>query len=61
MLETLAGIVIDSGLQVTGWAVMKGITFGRYRGFQPEDVLFEGLLGFATLAIAVSCVYWWLF
>jgi hypothetical protein len=54
MLESLAAIVLDSGLQTVGWAVMKAVTFGRYRGFQPEDILFEGTLGFVTLA-AVGC------
>lgn len=49
MLESLAAVVIDSGLQTVGWAVMKAVTFGRYRGFQSEDILFEGTLGFATL------------
>lgn len=57
MLESLAGIVIDSGLQTVGWAVMKAVTFGRYRGFQPEDILFEGTLGFVTLAAVGYGVY----
>ena len=51
MLELLATGLIDSGFQAVGWGVMKGVTFGRYRGFRPEDILFEGLLGFATLML----------
>ena len=60
MMEGLAGIIIDSGLQAIGWAVMKGITLGRYRGFRAEDILFEGALGFITLSIVGYCVYRWL-
>ena len=57
MLESLAAIVIDSGLQTVGGAVMKAVTFGRYRGFQPEDILFEGTLGFVTLVAVGYGVY----
>ena len=61
MLDWLALIIIDSGLQAIGWAVLKGITLGRYRGFQPEDVLFEATLGFITLSLVAYGVYRWLF
>lgn len=61
MLELLAGIVIDTGLQAVGWGVLKGVSFGRYRGFQPEDVLLEATVGFMTLAVAGYCIYRWLF
>jgi hypothetical protein len=58
MLNLLAGIIIDSGLQAVGWAVMKG---NHARSFQPEDVLFEATLGFVTLSLAGYGVYRWLF
>jgi hypothetical protein len=61
MLEMLASIIIDSGLQSVGWGVLKAVSFGRYRGFQPEDVVLEATLGFITLAVAGYCVYRWLF
>ena len=61
MLELLASGLINSGLQGVGWGVMKAVTFGRYRGFQPEDILFEGLLGFATLALVCYGAYRLLF
>ena len=51
MLELLANGIIDCGLQGIGWGVMKAVTFGRYRGFQPEDILFEGLVGFAAVSL----------
>ena len=30
--------------------VLKGITLGRYRGFQPRDMLHEGAIGLAVVA-----------
>jgi len=57
VLQFLFEVVIHGGLQAVGWAVMKAVTFGRYRGFQPEDMLFEGLLGFATVAAVGYGVY----
>ena len=61
MLGLLASIIIDSGLQAVGWAVMKGVSFGRYRGFQPEDVVLEATIGFITLSAVGYGVYRWLF
>jgi hypothetical protein len=61
MLDLLAHGIIDCGLQGVGWGVMKAVTFGRYRGFQPEDVLFEGLVGFATVSAAGYGAYRLLF
>jgi hypothetical protein len=60
MLELLAKIVIDTGLQAVGWGVLKGVSFGRYRGFQPEDVLLEATLGFVTLSVAAYGIYCWM-
>lgn len=61
MLELLASGIVDCGLQGIGWGVMKVVTFGRYRGFQPEDILFEGLLGFATVSVVCYTAYRLLF
>lgn len=61
MLDLLASGLIDSGLQGIGWGVMKAVTFGRYRGFRPEDIVFEGLLGFATLSLVCYVGYRLLF
>ena len=61
MLELLANSVIDCGLQGIGWGVLKAVTFGRYRGFQPEDILFEGGLGFVTVALVCYGAYRFLF
>lgn len=61
MLDTVASIVIDSGLQAVGWGVLKIVTFGRYQGFKPEDVLVEATLGVITLAALGYGIYRWVF
>jgi len=57
MLQVIAGVIIDTGLQAVGWAVLKGISFGRYRGFRAEDIVLEGTIGFAILAAVVYGSY----
>ena len=43
-----------------GWAVLKVVTLGRYRGFRDGDVLVEGSLGLVTIAACCFLVYrWW--
>jgi hypothetical protein len=61
MLQSLVEVIIESGLQAVGWAVLKVLTFGRYRGFQTEDMLREGALGLLTLGVAgyVAYRFWW--
>ena len=61
MLEFVLEVVIGSSLQAIGWAVLKVVTFGRYRGFQPEDIALEGCLGFATVAVVGYGAYRWVF
>jgi hypothetical protein len=61
MLDSIASVVIDTGLRAVGWAVMKGVSFGWYRGFQPEDVVLEATLGFITLSAVGHGVYRWFF
>jgi len=50
MLQSIIETILESGLQAIGWAVLKSITLGRYRGFQPEDILHEGVVGLAVIA-----------
>jgi hypothetical protein len=61
MIQAVIETIFDVGFQGIGWAVLKGITFGRYRGFQPEDLHLEGTVGFATVALVCYGVYWLLF
>jgi hypothetical protein len=60
MLQVIVEGLVDFGLQAIGWAVLKVVTFGRYRGFRPEDVLIEGLVGFATVAAVLYGLWRWL-
>lgn len=57
MLDFLAGAIFDTGLQATGWAVMKAVTLGHYRGGKPEDVVFEGSLGAVFWLIGAVSAY----
>jgi hypothetical protein len=61
MLEFFFEVVIQNGLQAIGWAVLKVVTFGRYRGFQPENIALEGSLGFATVVVVGYGTYLWFF
>ena len=61
MLEFVFEVVIRSGLQAIGWAVLMVVTFGRYRGFQEEDIILEGSLGFATVVVVGYGASRWFF
>ena len=61
MLQGLMEVVIEGALQAIGWGVMKAVTLGRYRGFRPEDILFEGAVGLATVFAIGYAAYRWLF
>jgi hypothetical protein len=61
MLECFFGVVIEGGLRTIGWAVLKVVTFGRYRGFKPDDLVLEGSVGVASLALVGYGVYRWFF
>jgi len=50
MLQFIVETILESGLQAIGWVVLKGVTLGRYRGFQPTDMLHEGAIGLAVMA-----------
>ena len=57
ILQSLFEVIVESGLQAVGWATLKGLTLGRYRGFQPEDILHEGAVGLAVLGAVGYGVY----
>lgn len=61
VLELVASFVVDNVLQAVGWAVLKVGSFGRYRGFQPEDVALEATVGGITLAVAGYGLFVWVF
>jgi hypothetical protein len=60
MLQFVIEVVFEGGLRVVGWAAMKVITFGRYRGFQPEDMHLEGFAGLCVIAVAFYGGWRWL-
>lgn len=59
MLQHLIETIIENSIQAIGWCVLKVVTFGRYRGFESEDMLREGAAGLATLAILGGTIYRW--
>lgn len=60
MLQSLVETILESGLQAIGWAVLKCISFGRYRGFGAQDTLREGAVGLAALAaVGYGAYRWW--
>jgi hypothetical protein len=44
--------------QIIGWAVLKAVTLGRYRGFRSNTLLLEGAVGFAAVAAGCAVIYW---
>lgn len=60
MLHGILEVLILEAPRGVGWAVLKVVTLGRYRGFRDGDVLVEGSLGLVTIAASCFLVYrWW--
>lgn len=60
MLQGIVEMLILEAPRGVGWAVLKVVTLGRYRGFRDGDVLVEGSLGLVTIAASCFLVYrWW--
>jgi hypothetical protein len=59
MIQAIIEAIIQYGFQSVGWAVMKIVTLGRYRGFNSDDMLSEGALGFATILLVGYGTYRW--
>jgi hypothetical protein len=60
MLQGIVEMLILEAPRGVGWAVLKVVTAGQYRGFRDDDVLVEGSLGLVTLAACWFLVYrWW--
>jgi len=59
MIQALIETIFEYSLQAVGWAVLKAVTLGRYRGFEFDDMLREGALGLLTVACAVYALYRW--
>jgi hypothetical protein len=59
MIQGIVEVIIEYGFQSVGWAVMKIVTLGRYRGFKSDDMLREGALGLATVLAVGYAIYRW--
>jgi hypothetical protein len=53
IIETLLDLVLRS----IGWAVLKIVTLGRYRGWGRDDLLVEGAVGLSAIALAIYLAY----
>jgi hypothetical protein len=50
--------VLQEIIRWLGWAALKLLTLGRYRGGLPADMLAEGAIGFALIvAVGIMLVY----
>ena len=49
--------VIEDIIRWLGWAALKLLTVGRYRGGQPADTLAEGAIGFGLIVAVAILAY----
>jgi hypothetical protein len=49
--------VIEDVIRWLGWAALKLLTLGRYRGGQSADLLAEGAIGFLLIVGVAILVY----
>ena len=59
MIQSIIQVIIESGFQAVGWAVLKIVTLGRYQGFTSDDMVGEGALGLATVLAVGYAIYRW--
>jgi hypothetical protein len=59
MIQAIVETIVEYGFQGVGWAVLKVVTLGRYRGFESDDMLREGALGLLTVLAAGYAIYRW--
>ncbi len=57
MIEVIAETVIEFVPRTIGWAVLKVVTFGRYRGFRDDDRLVEGGVGLVAITVVCAVAY----
>ena len=58
MLHVMVEGLFEVVPQVTGWAVLKTVTLGRYRGFRSDTLLLEGTVGLVAIAAGCVAIYW---
>lgn len=60
MLQAIIEGIIEFGFRTFGWAVLKVLTLGRYRGFEQKDLAREGAVGLATVLAIGYALYRWI-
>lgn len=56
VLEDVVRVLIENGIRVVGLAVLKVITFGRYKSAGSSSLLVEGGVGLLAIAAALAAV-----
>ena len=50
LLAIVEGVIYEVP-RIIGWAVMKAVTMGRYRGFRDADMVVEGAVGLGVIGL----------
>jgi hypothetical protein len=60
LIDWVMQSVVEFIPRAIGWACLKLLTLGRYRGFRQEDLLLEGGFGLAVIAaLCITGYLWW--
>jgi hypothetical protein len=57
MLLAIVEVVILEVPRLIGWAALKTVTIGRYRGLREEDQILEGAVGLAVVGLLCVVAY----
>ena len=49
--------IIEEVIRWLGYAALRVVTLGRYRGGREDDRLPEGALGFGVIVVVASVIY----
>ena len=59
-MQAIVEGVVELVPRAIGWAFLKVVTLGRYRGFRNEDLVAEGGIGLVVIACICLLGYsWW--
>jgi hypothetical protein len=58
-MQLLIEAIIEFVPRAIGWAVLKLVTLGRYRGWGHDDLLLEGGVGLVVIAGISLAVFAW--
>jgi hypothetical protein len=57
MLQAIVEAVIEEVPRAIGWAVLKAVTVGRYRGLREKDLVVEGAVGLGVIGLLCVAGY----